>query len=178
MIPETNVQTEKLQTRARFPIVGFLLILVGAALLLEKLDVMEFGWTRILWGAVSLLGATIVIRAFISDGRGKIFWGTILFLYGLLFLLRSLRLVEDDFEVFMPASVTILGFAFLMLFVFEPKDWHLLIPSFILLAFGGAFMLTEVGLIRRWELWESVGTWWPIILILVGLSLLFRRRRA
>lgn len=167
-----------METKPRIALFGILLVLVGVALLLEKLDLVQFGWTRILWAAVSLLGAAIVIRAFVSNGRGRIFWGTILFLYGLLFLLRSSQLLEIDFEVLMPASVIILGFGFLMLFVYDPKDWHLLIPSLILLTFGGAFMLTEVGIIRRWELWESIGTWWPLILILVGFSLILRRRKA
>ena len=164
--------------KKKFPIIGILLLVVGIALLLEKLDIVEFGWSRILWGAVTLFGAAIVIRAFLYNARGKIFWGTMLFLYGLLFLLRSLRLVENHWELFMPASMTILGFAFLMLFVFDPKDWHLLIPSVILLGFGGAFMLTEVGYFHRWEIWDTFGRWWPLILILVGFSLIFRRRRA
>lgn len=167
-----------METKPRTALFGILLVLVGVALLLEKLDLVEFGWTRILWAAVSLVGAVIVIRAFVSNGRGRIFWGTILFLYGLLFLLRSLHLVELDFEVLMPASIIILGFGFLILFVSDPKDWHLLIPSLILLVFGGAFMLSEVGFIRRWELWESIGTWWPLILIFVGFSLILRRRKA
>lgn len=165
-------------SQQKIPVFGILLLVVGAALLLEKLEVIEFGWSRILWAAVALLGAAIVIRAFVQDGRGRIFWGTVLFLYGLYFFMRSLHLVEGQFTVFMPASMTILGFAFLMLFVSDPKDWHLLIPSVILLGFGGAFMLTEVGYIRRWEMWDTVRTWWPLILVLVGLSLILRRRRA
>lgn len=164
-------------SQQKIPVFGILLIVVGAALLLEKVEVIEFGWSRILWAAVSVLGAAIVIRAFVQDGRGGIFWGTVLFLYGLYFFMRSLDLVEGQFTVFMPASMVILGFAFLMLFVSDAKDWHLLIPSVILLGFGGAFMLTEVGYIHRWEMWDTVGTWWPLILVLVGLSLILRRRR-
>jgi hypothetical protein len=157
---------------------GILLLVVGVALLLEKLDVIAFGWSRLLWAAAALLGAVIVIRAFVQDGRARVFWGTVLFLYGLFFLMRSLDLVESHMAVFMPASFVILGFAFLMLFVSDLKDWHLLIPSVILLGFGGAFMLTEVGYIRRWEMWDTFRTWWPLILVLVGLSLILRRKKA
>ena len=164
--------------KQRFPIFGLILLLVGIALLLERLDILAFGWGRILWSAVTLLGAGVVIRAFLDNSRGKVFWGTVLFLYGLLFLLRSLRLVENHWELFMPATMAILGFAFFMLFVFDPKDWHLLIPSVVLLAFGGAFMLSEAGYVRRWEMWDTVGRWWPVILILVGFSLILRRKRA
>jgi hypothetical protein len=162
----------------RLPVFGILLLVVGIALLLEKLDVIEFGWSRLLWAAVALLGAAIVIRAFVQDGRARIFWGTVLFLYGLLFFLRSLDLVEAHVAVFMPATFVILGFAFLMLFVSDPKDWHLLIPTVLLLGFGGAFMFAEVGFIRRWEMWDTFRTWWPLILVLVGISLVFRRKKA
>jgi hypothetical protein len=161
----------------RLPVFGILLFVVGVALLLEKLDVIEFGWSRILWAAVAVLGAAIVIRAFVQNGRAGIFWGTVLFLYSLFFLLRSLDLIEGHVAVFLPASFAILGFAFLMLFVSDPKDWHLLIPSVILLGFGGAFMLAEAGYIRRWEMWDSFKTWWPLILVLVGFSLILRRRK-
>jgi hypothetical protein len=161
----------------RLPVFGILLLVVGVALLLEKLNVIEFGWSRILWAAVTVLGAAIVIRAFVQNGRAGIFWGTVLFLYGLFFLLRSLDLIQGHVAVFMPASFAILGFAFLMLFVSDPKDWHLLIPSLILLGFGGAFMLAEAGYIRRWEMWDTFKTWWPLILVLVGFSLILRRRK-
>ena len=164
-------------SQQRLPVFCILLLVVGVALLLEKLDVIEFGWSRILWAAVAVIGAAIVIRAFVYDGRGKIFWGTVLFLYGLFFFLRSMNLIEGHFTVFMPASMAILGFAFLMLFVSDPKDWHLLIPSVILLAFGGAFMLADAGYIRRWEMWDTFRTWWPAILVLVGFSLILRRRK-
>jgi hypothetical protein len=164
-------------SQRRLPVFGILLLVVGLALLLEKLDVIEFGWSKILWAAVAVLGAAIVIRSFVQNGRGGIFWGTLLFLYGLLFLLRSLDLVESHVTVFMPASFAILGFGFLMLFVSDPKDWHLLIPSVILLGIGGAFMLAEAGYIHRWEVWDTFRTWWPLLLVLVGFSLIFRRRK-
>jgi len=164
-------------SKPRLPVFGILLLVVGVALLLEKLDVIEFGWSKILWAAVAVLGAAIVIRAFVQDGRARVFWGTILFLYGLFFLLRSLDLVEGHIAVFMPATFTILGFGFLMLFVSDTKDWHLLIPSVILLGFGGAFMLAEAGYLRRWEMWDTFRTWWPLILVLVGFSLILRRRK-
>jgi hypothetical protein len=164
-------------SQRRFPVFGILLLVVGVALLLEKLDVIEFGWSKILWAAVAVLGAAIVIRSFVQNGRAGIFWGTLLFLYGLFFLLRSLDLIESQVAVFMPATFTILGFGFLMLFVSDPKDWHLLIPSVILLGFGGAFMLAEAGYIHRWEMWETFRTWWPLVLVLVGFSLVLRRRK-
>jgi hypothetical protein len=164
-------------SQRRLPVFGILLLVVGVALLLEKLDVIEFGWSKILWAAVAVLGAAIVIRSFVQNGRAGIFWGTLLFLYGLFFLLRSLDLIESQVAVFMPATFTILGFGFLMLFVSDPKDWHLLIPSVILLGFGGAFMLAEAGYIHRWEMWETFRTWWPLVLVLVGFSLVLRRRK-
>ena len=164
-------------SQRRLPVFGILLLVVGIALLLEKLDVIEFGWSKVLWAAVAVLGAAIVIRSFVQNGRGGIFWGTLLFLYGLFFLLRSLDLIESHVTVFMPASFTILGFGFLMLFVSDPKDWHLLIPSVILLGFGGAFMLAEAGYIHRWEMWDTFRTWWPLVLVLVGFSLILRRRK-
>ncbi len=162
--------------RTSFPIFGVLLIIVGVALLLDRLAAIHFGWNRIFWATMVFFGGAMVVRAFMDNVRRGIFFGTVIFLFGLLFLLRSFHLVEGRFHLFFPATFIILGFAFLVLFVFDPQDWHLLIPTGIFLSLGIVFMLTELEYFDRWEIWYTLKTWWPLVLILIGLSMILRRR--
>ena len=47
------------------------------------------------------------------------------------------------------------------------------LAAIILIALGGLFLLGNLGLIPR--LGPLIAQWWPLILIVVGLSLLWRR---
>ncbi len=65
-----------------------------------------------------------------------------------------------------------LGLGFLAIWVLSPAralpgGWWPLIP-------GG--ILTAVGALTSAEAWDSVGRWWPALLIVLGLYLLVRRR--
>jgi lipopolysaccharide export LptBFGC system permease protein LptF len=50
------------------------------------------------------------------------------------------------------------------------------IPAFILIALGVIFLGVNTGYIQAVPLRTLLATWWPVVLILVGISLLFRKR--
>lgn len=50
-----------------------------------------------------------------------------------------------------------------------------LIPALVLIVIGALFLLNNLG-ITHLSLGEVVRTWWPAILIVVGISLLFKNR--
>lgn len=52
-----------------------------------------------------------------------------------------------------------------------------LIPALVLIVIGVLFLLNNLGLTSL-SLGEVIRTWWPAILILVGISLLFKNRDA
>jgi lia operon protein LiaF len=51
---------------------------------------------------------------------------------------------------------------------------HASFGAIVLIVLGALFLLSNLGLIPR--LGPLFATWWPLILILVGVSLLWRRR--
>ena len=155
---------------------GIILVVFGAAMLLDRLDVINVDFSNILWPFMMILGLLIVGRGFSADRRGKIYWGTVLFLYSLFFLLRSIDRFEIEGYMFFPASFIIFGIAFFMMYLTNLKDWPLLIPSVILCFVGSMFILTEYGILYRWEVWDIVRLWWPVILILFGVAMLLKRR--
>jgi MFS family permease len=108
--------------------------------------------------------------------RGRIFAGTLLFLYGLFFLLRTSEYVDIRLRMFFPATFLIIGVALLMVFLSNYRAWELLIAAGLLCGIGVAFLMTEVGYLDRYEVWETVRLYWPVGLVLLGIAMILRRR--
>jgi hypothetical protein len=154
---------------------GIVLIVLGLFMLLDRFDLIQFHFSSVIWPLMMLLGIMAVARGFNQNRRGKIFWGTTLFLYSLFFLLKSIDYFEIYGQTIFPATFLIFGIAFFMLYINNLKDWPFLIPTVLLTGIGGAFLLSEYGYLYRWDVIDVVRTYWPVILILTGLGLLFRR---
>jgi hypothetical protein len=161
----------------RFPIIGIILVLIGAALLLHQMDIIEIGGWTLVWIGLFVYGAANVIRSIVVNERRRIFFGTLCFLSGLLAILVTFNAVNADPIVFFPAFLIIFGLSFAMLFVFKPADWHLLIPAFIFCGLGAALMLTELGYWYTRDVFHSIGAYWPLLLIVIGASMLIRKRQ-
>ncbi len=52
-----------------------------------------------------------------------------------------------------------------------PSTWHRYLPGLFLIAFGMAMLLWQ-----HWP-WPDFDQWWPLLLILVGGYMIFRRRQ-
>ena len=152
------------------------LIVVGATMLLDRLGVISLGWPVALWGLIALFGAERVFTGFSTRRRGRVFWGSLLFLFGFSRVLYRLDLVEIDHYLFFPVLMLIIGLSVLAMYITSPKEWHLLILSLICLGFGGTLILGEYGYFDRWELMWTIRQYWPVALIVFGASMLLRKR--
>ncbi len=160
----------------RFPWIGVVLILVGGVLLLDRLHVADIRFSYVFWALLMVFGLIKVSQGFSNNSSGRVFMGTIFFLYGLYFLLRVLDYVEFRGHIFIPATFIIIGFAFIMTFLNNMREWSLLVPAILLMGIGSAYILSDMGYLYPWEVGEYVRMYWPVGLILVGIALLFRRR--
>jgi LiaF transmembrane domain/LiaI-LiaF-like transmembrane region len=160
----------------RFPVIGIILVLLGAALLLQQMDIIQIGGWSLLWLGLLIYGAATVIRSFIINQRHNIFFGTLCYLTGLFFLLTKLGYISQRAVIYFPAFLVIFGLSFFMLFVFNIKDWHLLIPSFIFIGLGVALMMTQLGYWYTRDVWHAVASYWPLVLVLIGGTMILRRR--
>ena len=158
------------------PLIAVALIVVGGMLLLDRLNVVRIEYDMVFWFLVMLVGLMRVVQGFSRDRRGRIFAGTVLFLYGLFFLLRSSDYVDVRMRMFIPATFLVFGIALLMMFLNNYREWELLIPSFLFCGIGIAFVLSELGYLDSYEVWDVVHLYWPLGLVVVGLALLLRRR--
>ncbi len=163
--------------RRRFPWIGVTLIAVGAVLLLEKFSLLSFETSTLVWIILMLFGVVKVGQGFSRPGGG-VFVGTVAFLYGLYFLLHTFDDVELRPHLFLPASFLIFGFAFLMLFFRNIREWIYILPALLLLSAGSLFLLNRLGYFDAWDVGEVLRVYWPLGLILIGVMIVLKRRSA
>jgi hypothetical protein len=166
-----------MKPQKHIPVVGVFLIVFGLVLLLAQFKILEIGFWTIVAGAMVAYGAVLVVRSFSHTDRNRVFWGTVLFLAGLYFLLDTLGMITPDGPVFLAVLFLILGFAFLMSYVYRFSDWHLLIPAAFFIFLGGAVVAVDLGYWREVDFQYYLSNYWPILLILFGAALVLKSRR-
>jgi hypothetical protein len=162
----------------RFSWLGVGLIAIGAAMILDRLNVISWSWHIVLWALLAFVGAFKVVSGFQQKYRGRAFWGTMLFLFGLYGVLSELDLFGVPSYLCLPLLMLMVGMSFLVTYISSPRDWYLLVPALSFLGIGGVLLLTEVGVLYRWDVLPLIKSYWPVTLILFGLSLLLSRRSA
>ena len=155
---------------------GLILIFLGLVMLLDRFDVLNVEFSTIFWPMIMLMGLAIVGRGFAQNRRGKVYWGTVLFLYAVFFVLRSIDYFEIYSYTFFPASFMIFGIAFFMMYLCNLREWPLLLPSIILLGVGSLILMNEFGYLYQYELFDIVRLYWPVILILFGVTIILRKK--
>lgn len=162
--------------KSKTPIVGILLIVFGSMLLLDRLNVIYFGWGRIFWMFTGIWGAVLAVQGFSQKRRGKIFWGSLLFFVSIFFLLDQWEMFWWSDYLGLAGMSLALGLAFLMLFFFEPRNIGVLVPAILFAGFGGVMFFVEYDYLYWWEVRRYISDYWPLLLILWGVAILLKRR--
>jgi hypothetical protein len=160
-----------------FSIIGIFFILLGTGLIIHKLYPFQYHWTTILWICLGAAGLLSVVQAFITRRRGVVFWGSLLFFSSIAVLVHRFA-VLDYIPWDVPATISMaFGLSFLMLFLFDPRRVGTLIPFIFFGGYGVLYYLWWWDIIDWFEMKQYIFTYWPVLIILWGLSLIFRRWR-
>lgn len=162
----------------KVPFFGIILVVVGVGLLLRQMNILRIdGKSMLLFGFIAY-GTAMVIRSFFMNIRQSLFFGSVCFFSGVLLLLGNYELIEPTAYVYVPGFLMAFGLSFLMLFIFNYKDFHLLLPAIIFIGLSVAFMMTEIGYLYPSDVKEAIRQYWPAAIILFGVLMLFRRKEA
>lgn len=161
---------------AKSSIFGILLIALGSMLLLDRLEVISFGWGRIFWMFLGIWGALLAVQGFSMKRRGRIFWGSLLFFVGFVFSLDAWDLIWLTDELGFGGMSLALGLAFAMLYIFEPRNVGVLVPTVLFVGFGAVMILVEYNYLDWWEVRRAIRDYWPVVLILWGAAILLKQR--
>jgi hypothetical protein len=166
------------RTAKRVSLFGLFLVVFGVLLLLRKTGVVDLHAGEVIWPVFTLFGLILAGRGLADGKRGKIVGGTVLFLYSIFFLVRSIGGHDLPFQMVIPSTFIIFGIVFVMLFVNRPAEWYFMVPGLLLLLVGASFLMTEYGFWYGWEVRDAIATWWPAALVLMGAGMLLRHRAA
>jgi hypothetical protein len=164
------------QALKRIPVLGIIAITLGVVLLLRQIHVIDIDGTTIVLVGVFAYGGAMILRSFTLNIRQSLFFGSVCFYSALVLLMGKSGLIEQSPFMYVPAFLIVFGLSFLMLYVFNIRDFHLLVPSLIFIGLGITFMLTEIGYWYVGDVKEAVSMYWPVALIVFGGLLLVRRK--
>ncbi len=158
------------------PIFGIFFILLGTGIFLSKLHLFAYGWKTVFWICMAVVGIMSVIQAYIVRRRGTVFWGSLLFFASVAILVHRFELI-DFIPLDIPATFSLaLGLSFLMMYLYDPRKIGVLIPVLFFGGYGILYYLWWWDIIDWFEMKDYIHLYWPALIILFGLTLIFRRR--
>jgi len=150
---------------------GLILILIGGAMLAERLNARLPGWEDLYPFIFILLGLASAYRIRGFGYRDGVFGAVFFLSLGVFFLLRNFNVIPyfHSWPMF-PIAV---GLGLIAPIAFVPKQWGGLIPGVALVLFGVALLFEEFD---YWRLYD-IARYWPLILIAFGVGVLLNARR-
>jgi hypothetical protein len=162
--------------RARFPnkflIAGVAFLLAGTVLLLWTAGYL--GRLVNLWPIVLIIvGIALLYLVFQREGpEAYVFLGTLATLLGVMVLLLNTVMSKVTLERIWPVFMTITGVS-LLAYGSKKRGYYrmsLTIPAVAIIVLSVIFLPFSLDIIQR-DFVEFVGTWWPALLIIVGVIL-------
>lgn len=164
---------------SRRALLSFGLILVGGALLLLTTGALSVGALVIPLSAI-IAGVVLLWRAFMPDGReGNVFAGTFLALSGGFWVLRESALPGVSLSSIWPVFMTIGGTALVAYGIKKGRDYRLalLVPGTAIILLSGVFLMFSLEIVEA-ELSDVAVRWWPALLVLLGVFMMWSGRTA
>jgi|GEM_PF-6313482 len=170
-----TVQNRQVKIRSGRIFTGLLLLVIGVLLLFNRAGVLNINLLAVVGGITVIVGGERAIVGYATSEQKKVFWGTFVFLAGLLMVLVNYEVVPSGWDSLWPSVLIIPGLSLLMLYFSKPKEILFLIISiiFVLAGWGGLiasrenFDLTE-------KLFSTFRILVPVAIVLVGFYLLWK----
>lgn len=165
-----------MQSRALFP--GIVFILVGAAMLLSRLGLFHLGFWGVVWLVMVAGGLLLLLRGIGGEKgvRGRVFWGVVLLAFGTFRLLENAGFLLPEPGYVVAGTFAVVGGAFLAGAMVRPTSLPMTVIGAVCLLIGFVVLLAELDALSRWQVKEALATWWPLVLVLFGASMLIPRR--
>jgi hypothetical protein len=145
---------------------GLILIILGITFLI--VNATDLGW-RYFWPLILIIGGIGFIALFLRDRKnyGVLMPASILIVVGGI-LTAGVWLGWHNMDTLWPLFIAAPGIGFFAMYAFGPHEPGILVPAFILTGIAGVFLLIEC----------DKEEFWPVLLILIGLAMIFRRTKS
>jgi hypothetical protein len=162
------------RTRKSNLVFGVILVVVGGVLLLTRFVPVETAPAWLLG-----LGVGLALIAIVNASYGALVAGMVLLGLGSGMVLgdRGVAGIRAGTWLLLGLGAGFIGIYVLALILKLRSHWWPLVPGFILLAVGGARYVRHFTLLPP-EVVMAVRSWWPAVLVVVGMWILIRTLRS
>lgn len=159
---------------------GFALVLFGATKMLQYFGVINFTNENILATTLIFYGLPSVYFSLNDGKRARLFFASVIFLTGIIFFIKANYELIDPRGLVFTSILFISGAAFIILFI-ENTTQKIFLYTGLFLMLTSYFSITffkELGIIDTAnKLVNKTEIFWPVVLILTGLSIFLNRKR-
>ena len=153
---------------------AIILILIGVLLILYQTDLLDFSTADVLSYGFILIGGIFLVNSLNRTDKRGILGGVFFTLFGItMILMREYILPRDDefgFAAFFLA-LALGNFAYLP---FKKDKTTNLIWGIVFGALGGLLLWVYYGYYPSWYIYEQIEMYWPVILIVIGASMIIK----
>jgi hypothetical protein len=162
----------------QFTILTFLLLFLVAAMLLRTINIITLDPTELYGYGFILYGIATVYTTFGEGNKFLLFLGSVLFLLGIIISLPAHFEIVGLSNMYVPSAVLIAGISLFVVYFDNTENNTILIASLILLIAGVVliFLLREIQFLVFLEsIPDFIAVYWPILLIVSGITFILRR---
>lgn len=152
---------------------GLVLMAAGILLLLNNLEIFHFEFNKIWPVGLAAFGLLFFFSVPGKAHKGAVFPGAVFLLTGVFLFLWENRIIPRGDGTMWPAFLIIVGIAFVVLYIWDRRERETLILGVVLVALGAVFM-ADTYYYLPWGPWDLILKSWPLILVLIGGSILMR----
>jgi thiamine transporter ThiT len=157
---------------------GITLVVIGLGLIIHRSGLLSIGGDQIFWGAIALVGCALLYRGWETGRWGKLFWGTLLAVFGVMQVLELSDVLYLPYHLWFAVLLIATGFALVVRFIKTPRDWHVLIPAAGCLGIGTGMFLVDAGVLSHNRFLDGIWVAGPLALVVFGAALLVKSRTA
>ena len=154
-----------------------IILFIIVSFVLSLFNIISFVFTDILAYSLLVIGVALVYTETIRQNKISVFIGTIIFLFGVYFLITENFNVIPREEFYLPIIFTFCGSGLLMLYILTTREKVFLIGSSILLITGTIILIFNSHLAVKTFLLALLPVLkflWPILIIFLILVFLMR----
>lgn len=161
-------------------ITGITFILIGGLIYLSKSFGFALSAEEVFGIALIFYGITTVYLSLNNGNRSQLLLAAVLFFVGIIFIVKSRFDLVDVRGLVFTSILFTGGAAFLILFIENVKEKIFLYTAILLMLLGYAStnIFKQFGVLQTAnKIANAVDNFWPVILILFGLSVFLKRKK-
>ncbi len=156
---------------------GWILIISGAILLLYELDYVDFTRADLFSYGFIVLGVLLAIKAFNRPDRSGLFGAVFFLSYGIILTFIRYRYFVRDDEFAVATFFLSFALANFVIFLVRRNRWVNFTWGIITGVVGAAILSIHLGYYPHWYIYDLLEQYWPVALILLGLTILLKSFR-